>query len=246
VRRRERLRRIPTDDPQIDVAIGCVCKVVERRSYAYRDFPELDSEDLVQECLRHILRARPTYDAAKGSWSHFCTVIAERKISNLVRNRGRAGLRDARRAAATAPAYCIDVADEIAEANGTDSAAPIPLAEWLGKIHRAAKRQLAGEDCPRRLQRSGRTFFNVAQVVAAFALRERFTLSSAAAFTLFAQRADLRAAVRFLHVPSASWFDRSAAIAANYFEHLRAPQREAFALLRQYPLSDADKVTAGE
>jgi DNA-directed RNA polymerase specialized sigma24 family protein len=238
VSRRERLRRIPTDDPQLDVAIGCVCKVVERRSFTCDAFPELTSEDLVQECLQHILRAKPGYDPDLASWSHFCTMIAERKLSNLVRDRRRVAQRDARRAASTAPEYCHEP--------GEGQATAIPLADWLGKIHRAAKRQLAGEDCPRRLRRSGRTFFNVAQVVAAFTLRERFKLSSEAAFALFAARADLRAAVRFLHVPSPSWFDRSAAIAANYFEHLRAPQREAFALLLQYPLSDADGVTTGE
>jgi hypothetical protein len=56
--------------------------------------------------------------------------------------------------------------------------------------------------------RQGRRFHNVAQEVACCLLMEKLGLSSRGAEALFKDRPDLKAAVRFLHVPTTDGLTR--------------------------------------
>jgi DNA-directed RNA polymerase specialized sigma24 family protein len=219
--------------PHVRAAVG-------RKLGMFDAFKDLSKEDLINECLIAVHGAMPRFDVARASFSTFVGTVAGRRLIDIWRRRSRQAGREATYAEANwgcsvASTYCgrdsekpftpIDRTTPLdhATAHEPDPAPDSPLADWLSTIYALAKRALASES----RYRQGRRFFKVHQVVAVGLLMERESLTPAQARELFERWPHLARAVRFIHLPSPSWFREAKALSDQFLSKPGA--REALA-----------------
>lgn len=184
-------------------ATAMVRAAVKRKRGMFSHYADLSDEDLVQSVLIEVRKAFPTFNPAKATFSTWVGMVAGRRLIDAWRHRDRQANRDAIGAVREKTVGPPEIDD------GPD---PEPqLHEWLREVYQAARRTFT----EKRL-RQGRRFHNVAQEVACCLLMEKLGLSSRGAEALFKDRPDLKAAVRFLHVPTQSWFVRAGEVASLF------------------------------
>jgi DNA-directed RNA polymerase specialized sigma24 family protein len=216
--------------PNVRAAVG-------RKLGMFDAFKDLSKEDLVNEGLIAINAARPRFRRKLGSFRTFVGTVAGRRLIDIWRRRSRQAGREAAYAQATWGTPQIQHCDGRPTAVLVDNTTPLdiltadepeptpesPLADWLSTIYALAKRALAAEG----RFRQGRRFFKVHQVVAVGLMMEREGLTPAQARELFERWPHLQRAVRFMHLPSESWFREAQALSNTFLSKPGA--REALA-----------------
>jgi DNA-directed RNA polymerase specialized sigma24 family protein len=181
--------------------------------------PDLDDDDLFQECRMHVDAQRHGF--RYGRWSTWVYSVVRNKIIDLGRSHGRRKNRDTkyaegagrqyadageegqRRVPVVYPVEVLDPPPAVDTVDGeivADSTTGPTLTEWLHTVYIAARRACVE---PRHTQ--GRRHFTAAQQYAVGLLHHRLGSSTRCTVQTLSDRADLRRVLGLDRLPSHKW-----------------------------------------
>lgn len=180
----------------------------------FRQHPH-DKDDLEQEAMLALLKARGRYDPARSKLSTFASLVAKRQFIDLLRVSSRSRGRDTKFATEKS---AMEGATEPSLRHEPEA----DLAEWLGNIHRQIRQRFTSHHVPITQRFSSSTVpvqfygrrgkplaIDLAQAGAVVALKRHRQLTYRGVSLLLEQHPELRAAMGLSTIPTASYIYRA-------------------------------------